>query len=187
MFDRSRKEVARQVRDGAWWRRGLLKAAIAFAVVWVGVYLPLDLAAERYRIGFDASDQRCLPQWLFLVDLKDRDIGRGDYVAFRSGQMEPHYPNGTMIVKILAGLPGDVATVDDSGATVAGVPWGPLHYLEPGRRLAEDGLTLDDYRRRETIAAGQYWVMATLPASYDSRYWGPIDEAQIVGRAYPLL
>ncbi len=187
MFGRSRAEVARQARDAAWWRRGLLKAAIAFVVVWVGVYLPLNLAGERYRLGFDASETRCLPQWLFVVDLKDRNVGRGDYVAFRSGQMEPHFPNGTLIIKILAGVPGDVATIDDTGATVADVAWGPLHYLEPGRRLAEEGQTLDDYRRSETIAAGTYWVMGTLPASYDSRYWGPIDEEQIVGRAYPVL
>ena len=187
MFGRDRKAVARRARNAAWWRRGLMKAAIAFAAVWVGVYLPLSLAEERYRLGFDASERRCLPQWLFVVDLKDRDVSRGDYVAFRSGQMEPHYPNGTLIVKILAGLPGDVATVDDRGATVAGVDWGPLHYLQPGQRLAEAGQTLEDYRRSETIVAGKYWVMATLPASYDSRYWGPIDEEQIVGRAYPVL
>ena len=101
--------------------------------------------------------------------------------------MEPYFPNGTLIVKILAGVPGDEARVDGHGATVAGVDWGPLHYLKPGAKLAEEGRTLDDYRRAERIGPGTYWVMAPLPGSYDSRYWGAIDEEQIVGRVYPIL
>ena len=187
MFGRSREEIAAQARDPAWWRRGVLKSSLAFAITWAVVYLPLSLASERYRIAFDVAEVKCLPQRLFLVDLQDRDVSRGDYVAFRSGQMEPYFPNGTLIVKILAGVPGDRATVDENGASVAGVDWGPLHYLKPRARLAEEGRTPEDYHRSETIAPGTYWVMAPLPGSYDSRYWGAINEEQIVGRVYPIL
>ena len=187
MFGRDRRDVAARARDLAWWRRGVLRAMLGFALAWAGVALPLSLASERYRIAVDVAEVKCLPQWLFLVDLNDKDVGRGDHVAFRSAQMEPYFPNGTLIVKILAGEPGDVATVDERGARVAGVHWGPLHYLEPGAKLAEAGRTVEDYRRTERIAPGTYWVMATLPGSYDSRYWGAIDEEQIVGRVYPLL
>ena len=153
MFGRSREEIAVQARDPAWWWRGVLKALTAFVIAWAAVYVPLSLAAERYRIAFDVAEEKCLPQWLFLVDLKDQDVSRGDYVAFRSGQMEPYFPNGTLIVKILAGVPGDDARVDEHGATVAGVDWGPLHYLKPGAKLAEEGRTLDEYRRARTDRA----------------------------------
>ena len=47
--------------------------------------------------------------------------------------------------------------------------------------------TPEDYRRSETIAPGTYWVMAPLPGSYDSRYWGAINAEQIVGRVYPIF
>ena len=34
---------------------------------------------------------------------------------------------------------------------------------------------------------GEYWMMGTKYLSFDSRYWGPIKEDQIVARAYVIF
>ena len=187
MFGLDRPKVAARARRWSWWAHGAFKGMLGLAVAWLLVGFPLTAATDRYRIAFDVADPKCLPETVYLVDMENRRVNRGDYVAFISRQMEPHIPNGTLIVKILAGVPGDLAVVNEQGATVAGVDWGPLHYLEPGKDLAEAGETLEDYRRTELILPDTYWMMAPLSGSYDSRYWGAIDKDQIVGKVYPIF
>ena len=187
MFGRSRAEVAAHARDWAWWRRGLARSLVALLIVAVIVGLPIQVVKQRYRIAFDVSDPKCLPYTAYLLDMGNRAIGRGDYVAFVSGQMEPYIENGHLVVKILAGLPLDRAVVAEEGVTIGGRDWGALHYLEPGGELAEEGKTIEDYARTEIIREGTYWMMGTLKSSYDSRYWGAIEEDQIVGKAYPIF
>ena len=187
MFGRSRAEGAVHVRDRAWWRRELARSSVALLMVVLVVGLPIQVVKQRYRIAFDVSDPKCLPYTAYVLDIGDRAIARGDYVAFVSGQMEPYIENGRLVVKMLAGLPLDVAVVDEGGVTIGGRDWGALHYLAPGGELAEEGRTIEDYRRTEIIPEGHYWVMGTLGSSYDSRYWGAIEEDQIVGKAYPIF
>ena len=187
MFGRSRAEVAAHARDWAWWRRGVTRSLIALLIVAVFVGAPIQVVKQRYRIAFDLTERKCLPYTAYLLDISNRAVSRGDYVAFVSGQMEPYIENGELIVKILAGLPRDLAVVNEKGVTIGGADWGALDYLAPGGDLAEEGRTIEDYRRREIIREGTYWMMGTLKSSYDSRYWGAIEEDQIVGRAYPIF
>jgi len=166
-----------------WWAKGLSSVLIAFLLT----YLPIAWFAARYRIWTDAVlGQNCLPYRTFLVDLKDRHIRRGDYIVFSSRQMQPFYPNGTRVAKLVAGIPGDHILVNAQGVWVNEKYWGELTHVSTGARLWKMGRRATDYRRDERVPDGHFWMMGTKPRSYDSRYWGYITDEQVVGRAIPL-
>jgi conjugal transfer pilin signal peptidase TrbI len=170
-------------RSPRWWLVGVAKASIALAIL----YAPLGWFAGHYRIVYDATKGvSCLPYRLFLVDLTDRNASRGEYVAFVSRQMEPFYVNGTWVVKIVAGMPGDHVQVSESGVAINGSRWGGLVHLRAGERLWRMGRRVKDVVRDEHIPQGRLWMMGTHPRSYDSRYWGYISNEQVVGRAIPI-
>jgi conjugative transfer signal peptidase TraF len=37
-----------------------------------------------------------------------------------------------------------------------------------------------------TLAAGQVFLLSTAPDSFDSRYFGPVDSAHVLGAAHPI-
>jgi conjugal transfer pilin signal peptidase TrbI len=170
-------------RSARGWVMGLVNAAAALAIV----YVPLDWFAEHYRIVYDSiKGANCLPYSVFLVDLRDRATDRGEYVAFVSKQMEPFYANGTIAVKLVAGVPGDRVTVNETGVSINGRHLGTLLHLKDGERLWRMGRRVADVERDERIPDGHLWMMGTNPRSYDSRYWGYIENEQVIGRAIPL-
>jgi conjugal transfer pilin signal peptidase TrbI len=170
-------------RGPRWWLIGLTKACVALAII----YVPLSAFASHYRIVYDSiKGANCLPYSVFLVDLRDRAVERDEYVAFVSMQMEPFYQNGTLAVKLVAGVPGDHVTVNAKGVSVNGRYMGSLLHLQDGERLWRMGRRVDEVERDEQVPVGHLWMMGTNPRSYDSRYWGYIQKSQVVGRAIPL-
>lgn len=151
------------------------------------VSAPLGWFSGHYRIVYDSiKGENCLPYSVFLVDLRDRVTDRGEYIAFVTRQMEPFYANGTVAVKLIAGVPGDRVQVGTEGVAINGHRWGALLHLKDGEKLWRMGRRLSDVERDEVIPEGHLWMMGTNPRSYDSRYWGYIDNEQIIGRAIPL-
>lgn len=170
-------------RSGRWWLTGLAKTALAFAIV----YAPLAYFASHYRIAYDSvRGANCLPYSVFLIDLHDQRVGRGDYVAFRSRRMQPFYADGTVAVKRVVGVPGDRVAVDERGVSINGTRWGELLHVQEGERLWRMGRRASDYARHERIPLQRLWTMGTHPRSFDSRYWGYVADEQVVGRAIPL-
>ena len=164
-------------------RRGagafLARALPALAVVVViGAYL-----AARFAIGIDDQVHRCLPPYgVFLVDRHDRTIPRGGLVAFRARGLAPYFADGTVVIKALAGLPGDAVEVTTEAVRVNGV------VRAEGLALARTlGKTPADFVRAETVPPGHLWVLGASPDSFDARYWGMLPVGQVVGRAYALF
>lgn len=172
-----------QARSARWWAIGLAKASVALAIV----YLPLAWFADHYRIVYDSvKGANCLPYSVFLVDLRDRATDRGQYIAFVTRQMEPFYADGTIAVKQIAAVPGDRVQVSTQGVAINGHVQGALLHLKEGERLWRMGRRISDVERDELVPQGHLWMMGTNPRSYDSRYWGYIENEQIIGRAIPL-
>lgn len=170
-------------RSGRWWAIGIAKASVALAIV----YAPLGWFSGHYRIVYDSiKGANCLPYSVFLVDLRDRATDRGEYIAFVTRQMEPFYANGTIAVKQIAAVPGDRVQVGKQGVAVNGRLQGALLHLKEGERLWRMGRRISDVERDERVPQGHLWMMGTNPRSYDSRYWGYIENEQIIGRAIPL-
>ncbi len=157
----------------------------------IGKALPILLLAlaveryigERFLIGGDDQVDRCLPdKWIYLIDTHNKDIWRGDLIAFRAERMAPYFKDGQIIVKIAAGVTGDTVHVDQQ------------HTKINGERVI-DGLTLaeklkkpaNSFKRHETIPTAAYWVTGKTDKSFDSRYWGYVYDHQVIGRAYALF
>ena len=158
----------------------LLKAIPALAVVLgLGAYL-----GDRFHLGIDDQQELCLPgnhRW-YLIDRHDRDIWRGDLVAFRAdSRMAPWFPACRIIVKLATGMPGDRVQVDENHTLVNGKP------VSEGLALAAKlGKPASDFIREATVPGSALWATGTQPKSFDSRYWGFVYEQQIIGRAYAL-
>ncbi|MFL6600814.1 MAG: S26 family signal peptidase [Steroidobacteraceae bacterium] len=143
----------------------------------------------RYCLVFDFDapiGEHCLRYSSFFVDERDHVIRRGDYVAFLARGMTPFYPDGTRVVKEVAGVSGDHVVVNSLGVWVNEVQRGTLPHAQVGGRLWRMGRRPEDFERDERVPAHRWWVMGTSLHSFDSRYWGYISDEQVIGRARPL-
>ncbi len=102
---------------------------------------------------------------------------RGDIVVF-------HYPNDpkNYFIKRVIGLPGE--TVEISGGQVK-----IYNDKNPNGIVLDEKAYLDDVytsgSRTETLKADEYFVLGdNRPSSLDSRYFGPVGKAAIVGRVW---
>jgi signal peptidase I len=103
------------------------------------------------------------------------DVHRGDIVVFKSPKGETS-PDVKDLIKRVIGLPGETVEVREGHVVINGRP-----LTEP---YVPTGITAGAVEPRK-IPAGQIWVMGdNRPNSKDSRFFGPIDENLIVGRAF---
>jgi conjugal transfer pilin signal peptidase TrbI len=158
----------------------LVRAVVALLLVLgVGGYL-----AARFRLGYDDQAHQCLPpfRW-FLIDRADRTARRGTLIAFAASgrQMGPYFRDGQVIVKRVAGIPGDRVEVGLNHVRVNDLPVG--QGLALARTLLQPPSA---FLRGEPVPAGHLWVMGATADSFDSRYWGFLPEGQVIGRAYAL-
>ena len=152
---------------------------VTLVIVVVGGYLK-----ERYRIGFGGQKRACLPWDVYLTDTYSKKIKVGDLVAFIADErMEPKFKAGSTVIKQVAGVAGDQVVVDSSAHyIVAGKNYGTI--VKEGAEAAQKDL--ESLLVSSSIPEGQIAVIGTLPRSFDSRYWGYVDQNQIVGRAYGI-
>ena len=105
-----------------------------------------------------------------------RDARRRGYIGGGGcpGGYEP-------LLKPIAAIPGDVVTIDANGITVNGRSLTNSAALTvDGRERAIQSLARGTY----TVSPGEIWLISTFhPASFDSRYFGPVSGALVQGTA----
>lgn len=175
---RAEAEVARQRAPWRFSARYMAKAILLSAVLAVTV---VGLTS-RFTLAIAAQENLCLPPYrVWLIDKGDRDPVRGDIFAFKSKGLQPLFDDGTVVVKVTRGMPGDEVKVDLNGARVNGV------FVGHGLAVAADhGIDPSRYIRTTIVGEGRYWMFGETPDSFDSRYWGSIGSEQIIGKAYPI-
>jgi len=135
---------------------------------------------------------------------------RGDVAVFKYPGMGPDDPaRGTDYIKRVIGVPGDVIEFHDNVVWVNGVPveqqsagsyqppgdrpdqkdWAVKRELLPGREhdiLQRPGPVYAPwFQNRWEVHEGEYFVMGdNRDNSQDSRFWGMVPEANLVGRAF---
>lgn len=163
-----------------------IKAVLVLGAI-IGFWL---YVAERYTLGIDAQKERCLPYRYFLIDRWQQpaadELVRNDMIAVHL--TEKQRPSNArwstdvvMVKRAVATKPGTVVSVRRTGITftLAGQTWSHGTALETARRL---GHTEDFYERDYVLAPGQFFFMGDNANTFDSRYYGPLDEKMIVGR-----
>lgn len=137
-----------------------------------------DVAA-RWRFSINMTDS--LPNWAFVVDLRDRRPVRGELVAFAPPPNRWYAP-GAVFTKQVAGVPGDVVERRDRDFYVA------ERFVGHAKLVSKDG-TPTTVGPTGIIPAGRYFVVTGHPDSLDSRYAeiGWIEASRILGVARPVL
>lgn len=106
---------------------------------------------------------------------------RGDLIAYR-WQGGATYPPGTIFIKPVVGMPGDVVRTDGR------MFWVGDRYIGFAKPVSRTGTPLPA-AGGGVIPEGEYFVATTHPDSLDSRYAlaGNVKAEQILGRAYEVF
>ena len=144
--------------------------------------LPGLYTLKRFTIGMDVQEIRCLPEdsRFYLIDHWALEPHRGDRIAFRTDErMMPFFNEKTVMVKVIVGVPGDqIALVDDELRVndIAVTKAIPQDIKGPMRQGA--------WLKPKDLHPGEWVVIGSHPLSFDSRYWGIVDQAHLIGTAY---
>lgn len=111
--------------------------------------------------------------------LSIREPRRGDVVIFQ-------FPKDRSqdFIKRLVGLPGDTILVRDKQVFINGQPYTNPHERHTDRRTLSASAGPRDNFGPVTVPAGSYFMMGdNRDESYDSRFWGFVPAADVLGLA----
>jgi conjugative transfer signal peptidase TraF len=169
----------------------------AQAIFAAGVLLMWTLAIA-WLWGIRVNDTASMPRGLWQVRAVVAPLRRGEFVTLclpdtvpiREAVARGFLPAGTCaggyepLVKPVAAVEGDRVTVTPSGVAVDGQPLAHTTQLmrdSAGRPLRP--VAPGVYQ----VMPGQVWLLSGHdPRSYDSRYFGPVPTANVLGVARPL-
>ena len=163
------------------WPRQLVVLAALSAVILVS--LPTR-GATRVRIVYNAS--KSAPRGWYAIS-QTQDVRRNDYVLARLpkeaealADARGYLPSGIPILKRVAAGPGQSACMRNGTASVDGLVVGEALRMDGRRRL------LHPWNECRPLADEFFLLGDGSAASFDSRYFGPVSRALIIGRASPL-
>lgn len=134
----------------------------------------VTLAASRYRIGIDSQEKGCLDESVFIIDAWNKSPRRNELFAFRAHSLEPLISDGRTLVKRAAAMPGDSVAVNEGGVYVNGSQVSSKP--DAARFGLQDGAFYSDI---DSIKG--YFALGNNQDSLDSRYFGEVEEEDIVG------
>lgn len=139
-------------------------------------------AGTRWSIAIDSQENLCLPPYrIWIIDKKNTTPVQGEVFAFSAQGLAPVFEDGTTIVKVVEGMPGDQVNVTIESTSINGRTVGE------GLQVATDlGVDPSRYVREGNVPDDRYWFFGRTLDSFDSRYWGSVAKQQIVGKAYPI-
>ena len=124
----------------------------------------------------------------FYRVIKQQTYKRGDLIVFpvpervrrlviQRGWLKPD----SYLIKTVVAIDGDNVWITCGQVFVNGKSFGAI------KKKDRQGLPLPSLVFNETLSAGKIAVLQRSDDSFDSRYFGPIDEREIIGRAVPIL
>jgi conjugative transfer signal peptidase TraF len=137
------------------------------------------------RLIYNGSDSA--PRGFYRVE-PATDLKRGDYVVAvlpnevaRFAAARGYLPQSVLVLKQVAASSGQQICVKDRAVFIDGIL--------VVRALDQDGKhrPLTAWRHCRTLQVGELFLLnAAHPASFDSRYFGPLDASFVRGRAVAL-
>lgn len=155
---------------------------LKFALVALIIVVPVRLfVAQPFIVSGASMDPTFATGQYLIVDELSYHFeapSRGDVIIFRY----PKDPSQFFIKRII-GLPGETVQIKDGEVYVTTVSGTTIHLTEP--YVTNKGNGPD---QTTVLDQNSYFVMGdNRPESSDSRYWGPVPKANIIGRAFLRL
>jgi len=105
---------------------------------------------------------------------------RGDIIVFEY----PKEPDKDYIKRVI-GLPGDTVAIHSKQVFINGKPLNTKYGVHTDSNMVPSGVTPRDNFGPTTVPGDSYFVMGdNRDNSYDSRFWGFVDESAIKGEAF---
>ena len=153
-------------------RPRLLREIVELIAIAFVLFLVIHFTMQAYQVNDDSMQNTLSNGQHVLVNRVAylfRAPSRGDVIVLR----DPTNPDRTLLRRIVA-IPGDVVALDSSTVTINGKqlnePYVPQKFNPGAPHL--------------TLSAGMYFVLPdNRLANADSRYFGPVPNDLIVGKA----
>ncbi len=115
-----------------------------------------------------------------------REPERGDVIVFEFPEDEgKNFFQRRDFIKRIVGLPGDTVEVRDKEVLVNGEPFHIPQEIHKENNIVPSGFGPRDFMPAVTVPKGHYFVMGdNRDRSYDSRFWGFVEESKIKGLAF---
>ena len=164
--------------------RSLVEWVVIIVVALVGALVIRTVLFQAFFIPSESMKPTLKVHDRILVNKLSyhaHDVHRGDIVVFKRSALRGTQESQIKdLVKRVVGLPGETVSTTPDG-----------HVLINGHLLNEPyvhGQPTSPGIPSVVVPAHHLWVMGdNRTNSADSRYFGPIDESQIVGRAFVLI
>lgn len=163
-----------------------LKAVQVFALTgWLlmGAFGLQKMMPEQ-AIMLNRLIRSCLPWDVFYWKKPDQaiELKRYDIVMFPAKNMKPYFQDGSIIIKMVAGLPGDKVSIREGNVYINGI------YIDDVR----DGSfslkkPMNFWDKEYVLGPDEIFVFGSEPRSFDSRYWGPYPKHLVRGHAVVLF
>ncbi len=159
-------------------RYRLVREVIETIVLTLLMFLVINLAVQNFDVDGESmeaslhnNERLMVDKWTYLF----HPPARGDVIVFLSPPAA-NEPN-TDFVKRIIGIPGDVITIQGTTVIVDGTPLKET-YLSP----LFQGVGGNPVQNL-VVPPGKYFVMGDHRSnSFDSRFWGFLPRANIIGR-----
>ena len=111
---------------------------------------------------------------------------RGDVIVFEFPEDEgKNFFQRRDFIKRIVGLPGDTVEVLDKKVLVNGEPYQIPQEIHKENNIVAPGFGPRDFMPAIEVPEGHYFVMGdNRDRSYDSRFWGFVEESKIKGLAF---
>jgi signal peptidase I len=158
-------------------RPRLRRRWLAIPAILVATAAALLAFASPFQIDGPSMSSTIQPGEMVLVDRVSTSLGlqRGEIIIFHPPTNDPAVP----YIKRIIGLPGDHVSI------IGGVVFVNGQKLDEPYLAPNTTTTTSVYDFELTVPSGTVFVLGDdRPNSYDSRYFGPVPEANIIGQAW---
>lgn len=149
------------------------------------VFIVLFLFFQRFTFVFSLNGYACVEYVFGVLDTSDRTPVAGKLYAFIAPDLRPHFKLGTKMFKYNVAVPGDrVVITEDQKILVNDIQLEQFGLHHAYYSLSKSP---SDFIGHKTLGPDEYWFLGQRFDSFDSRYWGSVSKAQVLGRVYPLF